>query len=160
MAAPRPTFRVIKNGYERFAVDDAIEKYAVQVEELQKKLTLYQQEVDRLNNQMTQMQLQYNRLENSIGAEKQAAENIARLSLREANEIIGTAQKNADMIIRQSLATARELLTELSKLYNDADTVKETTRDKLENLIKELDDFHLPQMPDLQWLLEAEKKMQ
>ena len=38
MTAPRPTFRVMKNGYDRFAVDDAIERYAAQVDQLQKQL--------------------------------------------------------------------------------------------------------------------------
>ena len=34
MSTLRPTFRVLKNGYDRFAVDDAIEKYAAQIKEL------------------------------------------------------------------------------------------------------------------------------
>ena len=94
-----------------------------------------------------------------MDAEKQAAENIARLSLREANEIIDTAQNNADMFIRQSLYTAREILVELSRLYSDANVVKSSTKTKLEQLVKELDTFELPKMPDLGWLHEAEKKM-
>ena len=37
MSSTRPTFRVLKNGYDRFAVDDAIEKYAAQIKDLQEK---------------------------------------------------------------------------------------------------------------------------
>ena len=63
------------------------------------------------------------------------------------------------MIVHQALITAREILTELSKLYNDADEVKGITREKLLALIQQLDEFRLPKMPELSWLKEAEKKM-
>jgi len=158
MTAPRPTFRVMKNGYDRFAVDDAVERYANQVDQLEKKVQLYEQQLNEADQRMRDLQQQYAKLENSIDAQRQAADNIARLSLREANEIIDTAQKNADAIIRESLNTARLILTDLSKLYGDADAVKTTTRDKLEKLIQELDDFQLPKMPSLRWLDEAERK--
>lgn len=160
MSSLRPTFRVLKNGYDRFAVDDAIEKYAAQVQELQNRIQTYEQQLQVANQRIVDLQMQYKNLENSLAAEKQAAENIARLSLREANEIIDTAQQNADMIVKQALITAREILTELSKLYNNADAVKSETMIKLERLLKELDEFKLPRMPDLAWLKEAEKKMQ
>ena len=99
MTSPRPTFRVMKNGYDRFAVDDAVERYASRVEQLEEKLALYQQQLDEANVRIAQLQAEYQNLESSLDAQKQAAENIARLSLREANEIIQTAQQNADAII-------------------------------------------------------------
>lgn len=159
MTAPRPTFRIMKNGYDRFAVDDAIERYAAQVDQLEQQLTLYQNQLNEMNQKFNQLRLQHQSLANSIDAQKQAADNIARLSLREANEIIETAQRNADAIITESLATARLILTDLSKLYGDANTVKSATKAKLEGLIRELDEFRLPKMPNLRWLEEAEKKM-
>ncbi|MBE6118109.1 MAG: hypothetical protein E7188_06130 [Erysipelotrichaceae bacterium] len=159
MSSPRPTFRVLKNGYDRFAVDDAIEKYAAEVEDLQNKLKVYEEQIARMSEQMNALQTQYQNMANSLDAEKAAAENIARLSLREANEIIGTAQRNADLIVRQALITAREILSELSRLYTDANIIRESTRAKLEGLIKELDEFRLPKMPELEWLKKAEEKM-
>ncbi|MBQ1324922.1 MAG: DivIVA domain-containing protein [Solobacterium sp.] len=159
MSSPRPTFRVLKNGYDRFAVDDAIEKYAAEVEDLQNKLKVYEEQIARMSEQMNALQTQYQNMANSLDAEKAAAENIARLSLREANEIIGTAQRNADLIVRQALITAREILSELSRLYTDANIIRESTRAKLEGLIKELDEFRLPKMPEMEWLKKAEEKM-
>ena len=159
MSSPRPTFRVLKNGYDRFAVDDAIEKYAAEVEDLQKKVKVYEEQVQKMTDQLHTLQTQYQSMANSLDAEKAAAENIARLSLREANEIIGTAQRNADLIVRQALVTAREILSELSRLYTDANIIRESTRAKLEGLIKELDEFRLPKLPEMEWLKEAEEKM-
>ena len=149
----------MKNGYDRFAVDDAIEKYAAQTEELERRVLLYQNQLAEAEKRLQELQVQYRSLESTSDAERQAAENIARLSLREANEIISTAQQNADLIVHQALVTAREILTELSRLYNDADSVKGITREKLLALIRELDEFQLPMMPDLSWLIEAEKRM-
>ena len=94
-----------------------------------------------------------------MDARSQAADSIARLSIKEANEIISAAQKDADAIVHESLVTARLILTDLSKLYGDADMVKDSTKKKLEDLLAELDEFQLPKMPDLRWLNEAEKKM-
>ncbi|MBR3202136.1 MAG: DivIVA domain-containing protein [Solobacterium sp.] len=159
MTSPRPTFRVMKNGYDRFAVDDAVDRYASRVDQLERKLTAYQQQLDETNARFMKLQTDYQNLENSVDAQRQAAENIARLSLREANEIIETARQNADAIIRESLITARLILTDLSKLYGDANEVKTSTLVKLDGLIKELEEFELPKMPDLRWLRDAEEKM-
>ncbi len=159
MTSPRPTFRVMKNGYDRFAVDDAVDRYASRVDQLERKLTAYQQQLDETNARFMKLQTDYQNLENSVDAQRQAAENIARLSLREANEIIETARQNADAIIRESLITARLILTDLSKLYGDANEVKTSTLVKLDGLIKELEEFELPKMPDLRWLKDAEEKM-
>ncbi|MEE1333949.1 MAG: hypothetical protein U0K47_05085 [Erysipelotrichaceae bacterium] len=92
-------------------------------------------------------------------AKQAAADDIARLSLREANEIISTAQNNADEIIREALGTARLILMDLSRLYNSAGDVKTDMKKELSDLQAELDKFQLPKMPDLRWLDEAEKKM-
>ena len=159
MTAPRPTFRVMKNGYDRFAVDDAVERYARQVEQLQQKMALYEQELVSAEQRYRDLLSQYQNLENSLEARRQAADNIARLSLREANEIINTAQQNADVIIREALASARGILEDLSVLYQEAGAVKSEASQKLENLLKDLDDFELPEMPDLMWLKEAQDKL-
>ncbi|MDD6259183.1 MAG: DivIVA domain-containing protein [Erysipelotrichaceae bacterium] len=159
MTAARPTFRVMKNGYDRFAVDDAIDRYAAQVDQLQRKIDLYQQELVEMNRQLKDMQSRYQQMLNTEDARKAAADNIARLSLREANEIINTAQKNADSIIREAVSTARLILVDLSKLYSQAGNVKSDMTEQLESLQKQLDDFRIPEMPDLKWLEEAEKKL-
>jgi cell division initiation protein len=149
----------MKNGYDRFAVDDAVERYAAQVDQLERKLAQYERQLSETTRQLAQLQKQYMALENSVDAQRAAADSIARLSLREAKEIIETARRNADAIIHESLVTARLILSDLSRLYGDANTVKTSTREKLEGLIRELDEFQLPQIPDMRWLEEAEKTM-
>ena len=144
----------MKNGYDRFAVDDAIENYAVQIEQLEKKVELYQQKLAD-----TMYQLDQAKQSCQDAARREAAENIARLSLREANDIINTANKNADIIIREALATARGILEDLSTLYDQAGSVKEETSEKLKKVLEDLEDFRLPEMPDLMWLKDAEERL-
>ena len=159
MTAQKPTFRVMKNGYDRFAVDDAIDRYAAMVDQLQRKVELYQQQLVETTRQLEEIKGKYESLQAMDASRKEAAENIARLSLREANQIIATAQKNADEIIRTAISTSRLILMDLSKLYSLAGEVKTEMKGELTDLIKALDSFRIPEMPDLKWLEEAETKL-
>ena len=62
MSTQRPTFRVMKNGYDRFAVDDAVERYVAQIEQLQNRISLYQQQLVETTKQLDELRLQYNHL--------------------------------------------------------------------------------------------------
>ncbi|MBD0857607.1 DivIVA domain-containing protein [Erysipelotrichaceae bacterium] len=159
MSTQKPTFRVMKNGYDRFAVDDAIDQYAQQIEQLQKKLSLYQQQLVETTRTLEDMKQRYQQILTTEQSRQEAADNIARLSLREANEIISTAQKNADEIIREAISTARLILIDLTKLYSQATDVKGDMKKQLEQLLQQLDDFRIPQMPDMRWLEDAESKL-
>ena len=159
MSTQKPTFRVMKNGYDRFAVDDAIDQYAQQIEQLQKKLSLYQQQLVETTRTLEDMKQRYQQILTTEQSRQEAADNIARLSLREANEIISTAQKNADEIIREAIPTARLILIDLTKLYSQATDVKGDMKKQLEQLLQQLDDFRIPQMPDMRWLEDAESKL-
>ena len=159
MSTQKPTFRVMKNGYDRFAVDDAIDQYAQQIEQLQKKLSLYQQQLVETTRTLEDMKQRYQQILTTEQSRQEASDNIARLSLREANEIISTAQKNADEIIREAISTARLILIDLTKLYSQATDVKGDMKKQLEQLLQQLDDFRIPQMPDMRWLEDAESKL-
>ena len=160
MTAKRPVFRVMKNGYDRFAVDDAVEKYASEVEELEKRIALYQQQLAEDNAKMNQLQQQYLSLEKEYQSRKASNDEMARLALREANEIIAAAQKNADQIVREAVNTASGILSDLSRLYDEAGQAKGYMSDELQKLQKDLDAFRIPTMPDLKWLQDALDQMQ
>ena len=159
MTSPRPTFRVMRNGYDRFAVDDAVEQYEAEVKQLERKLELYQQQLVETVRELESCKSKLKEIEQTEAARKEAADNIARLSIREANQIISTAQENADEIIKEALGTARLILLDLTKLYKNAGEVKGQMNQQLEDLLKQIDDFELPKLPDLRWLDEAMKKL-
>lgn len=151
MTAKKPTFRVMKNGYDRFAVDEAIESYASQVDELEHRIAIYQQQMAENEQKFKQLQAVHAEMVQSLEARKSAAEDIARLSLREANDIITDAQANADEIIREAIGTAKVILMDLTRLYAQAGDVKGEMKDKLQHLQEELDAFQIPKMPDPKW---------
>ena len=151
MTAKKPTFRVMKNGYDRFAVDEAIESYASQVDELEHRIAIYQQQMTENEQKFKQLQAVHTEMVQSLEARKSAAEDIARLSLREANDIITDAQANADEIIREAIGTAKVILMDLTRLYAQAGDVKGEMKDKLQHLQEELDAFQIPKMPDPKW---------
>lgn len=151
MTAKKPTFRVMKNGYDRFAVDEAIESYASQVDELEHRIAIYQQQMAENEQKFKQLQAVHIEMVQSLDARKSAAEDIARLSLREANDIITDAQANADEIIREAIGTAKVILMDLTRLYAQAGDVKGEMKDKLQHLQDELDAFQIPKMPDPKW---------
>lgn len=159
MTAQKPTFRVMKNGYDRFAVDDAVEQYTTEIDQLQRKIVLYQQQLVETTQQMEGLKEQYRELLRSEDSRRQTADEIARLSLREANEIINAANANADLIIQEALQSARGILEDLSALYEEAGVVKTEAKAKLEKLLADLEAFRLPDMPDLQWLRDAQNKL-
>ena len=79
MTAQKPVFRVMKNGYDRFAVDDAIDRYAAMVDQLQRKVELYQQQLVETTRQLEEIKGKYESLQAMDASRKEAAENIARL---------------------------------------------------------------------------------
>ncbi len=163
MAATKPQFRMMKNGYDRFAVDDAIERYQSEIEALEKKLELYSRQVETATEQLNMIKSRYQSLVTELAVKEKAADDISRMALKEANSIIDTAQNNADSIVREALSTARLILVDVSRLTSEISGMKSEVRTQLTSLLKSLDEFTIPTLPALEWLestklIEEEKK--
>lgn len=158
MAKEKPQFRIMKNGYDRFAVDDAINDYHEKCEMMERQLTLYQNQIASTKEQLDQIKVRYQTLVNELAVKEKAADDIARLALREANAIIDTAQNNANSIIMEALSTARLVLVELSRLSKSASGMKEDMKSQLEELMKNIDEFEFPAVPDMEWLNKKERR--
>ena len=159
MTTRRPTFRIMKNGYDRLAVDDVMEQYAAQVAFLQRKLELYQEQMVETTEKLEDLQTRYNEIERAVDVRKDAADSITRLSLQEANDVMARAQNNADEIVKEALSVARSILLDLSQLYTEAGEVKSDLSQQLTDLQKSLDNFKLPKLPDMDWLEESDKEL-
>ena len=159
MTTRRPTFRIMKNGYDRFAVDDVMEQYAAQAAFLQRKLELYQEQMVETTEKLEDLQARYNEIERAVDVRKDAADSITRLSLQEANDVMARAQNNADEIVKEALSVARSILLDLSQLYTEAGEVKSDLSQQLTDLQKSLDNFKLPKLPDMDWLEESDKEL-
>ena len=160
MAKNRPSFRVMRNGYDRFAVDSAIDNYTSQIEELEKEIATYKNKIEDLNHQLINMKDRYNSIMSGIMARERAADDISRIALKEANQIIDAAKKNADFIIMESLNKSKVVLADLVKISNETGTLKQEMRDQLNKIYHDLDELKAPNLPDLDWLEQAKNKRQ
>ena len=160
MAKNRPSFRVMRNGYDRFAVDSAIDNYTLQIEELEKEIATYKNNIEDLNHQLVNMKDRYNSIMSGIMARERAADDISRIALKEANQIIDAAKKNADFIIMESLNKSKVVLADLVKISNETGTLKQEMRDQLNKIYHDLDELKAPNLPDLDWLEQAKNKRQ
>ncbi|SJZ94724.1 DivIVA domain-containing protein [Anaerorhabdus furcosa] len=158
MAKIKPEFRMMKNGYDRFAVDDAIEEYATEIETLESKLALYEKEIQDLSEQLNSVRNRYQVIVSELSIKEKAADDIARLALKEANIIIDSAQSNADSIVREALSTARIILSDLSRISIDASVMKDEMHEQLTQLIQAIDDFEIPKLPEVEWIKDFEFK--
>ena len=152
MAAVKPQFRIMKNGYDRFAVDDAIERYQSEIENLEKKIELYSRQVETATDQLNMIKTRYQSLVTELAVKEKAADDISRMALKEANSIIDTAQNNADSIVREALSTARLILVDVSRLTSEISGMKAEVKNQLTTLQKSLDEFTIPTLPALEWL--------
>ena len=94
-------------GYNVAIVDDLLEDKDNEIAALNKKLQKLQEDYDHL-------QQQKDLLQHRVNIQEQTNEEIARLALKEASELIDKAKKNANMILSESLEYVRSLSDEMS----------------------------------------------
>ena len=156
----KPKFRIMKNGYDRLEVDRTIDHYEKEINDLRIKLDVYGKKLEQSYLVMEEIRTRYLTLSANMEARQNTADNISKMALFEANSIIKEAQDNAEMIIKESLAVSRMIITDLSRIANDAEGMKSSMKEQISNLYYDVSRFKFPDLPDLKWLEEAEKQMQ
>ncbi len=152
-------FRVLKQGYDRFEVDRTIEQMTLELEDLKSRLDLYMKQSESSTQQLNLIKQRYQTLIGELNIREKAADEIARLALKEANRIIDTAQNNADSIVREALSTARLILVEIARISQDANEVKSELKEKLEALSRSIDDLEIPVVPKMEFLKDKEQDL-
>ncbi|RRC91510.1 hypothetical protein EII25_06285 [Erysipelotrichaceae bacterium OH741_COT-311] len=145
-------FRMMKNGYDRFAVDDAISEYQSTISYLNIQNDLYLKEINRLKEEMKQLKEELADISLQVQTKESAYQEISRLAIKEANSVIGCASNNADVIVKEALTTARIIITELSTITSSTDLIKKDMIMKLNQLQQDIDDIMLPRLPDIRWI--------
>lgn len=147
-------FDTMRNGYNRYQVDDKVAQLTNEVETLQKKLDLYISRLDEVEKQSAGYKEKYLTLAGEIRIKEKAAEDIARIALKEANVIVQTANENADVIVKEALASARAILIEVNKLGEETGEIKQRMIKELDKLDQALSEFEVPHKIDLDLLEE------
>ena len=147
MEAKKPRFRIMKKGYDRFAVDDALERLTFDLESKESQLQSYNKQTEYAQEQVDQIKERYHSLLSELSVREKAADDIARLALKEANTVIQSAQKNADSIVQEALSTARMILIEIARISREAQGVKAEMLDKIQRLSESIEAFEVPRIP-------------
>lgn len=148
----KKSFDTMKNGYNRYQVDDYISLLCNENEELKKKQTMLLKQVEEMEKELAEKQQEYNKVMENLAIREKAAGEMARIAMKEANMVVDTAQKNADAIVKESLIMARGILLDIARLGNEANELKGSMKDELRQLEAALDEFETPNIPNMDLL--------
>ena len=149
-------FDTMKNGYNRYQVDDYIHSLAEEIESLRKKLECNNVMMERLSKEKDDLEKKYKEVSDNLYIKEQAAGEMARMAMTEANMIVDTANQNAETIIKEALMMARGILLDISRLGNEARDMKGNMQEELERIREALENFETPAIPDLNLLKKEE----
>lgn len=120
-------------GYNKKQTDELLNEKDNEIKELNEKLKKLQDDYDHLHKQKDLLQ-------HRVNIQEQTNEEIARLALKEASELIDKAKKNANMILSESLEYVRSLSGEMSDFKAQAvkfrASVEKMSKDILESIDK------------------------
>ena len=148
----RYAFDTMKNGYNRYQVEDYIQTQKLQMESLQKKLEKANLLKEELTREYQELETRYQDVSENLEVKEKAADEMTRMAMKEANMIVDTAHRNADAIVKESLMMARGILMEVARLGDEANDLKGSMRKELQKITQALDDFEAPEIPDLDFL--------
>lgn len=151
-------FDTMKNGYNRFQVDDCLMKLHDEIAMLTHKVELYRMRSEDVEEQLKDIKQKYEFVVTGLAAKEKAAEDMSRLAMREANTIVNTAQQNADVIVKEALMTARSILLDIAGLGKEAAQLKGSMKEQLDVLEKALNAFEVPPLPDMELLNSTDEK--
>lgn len=120
-------------GYNKAQVNETIQKNQEQITNLNKEIETLKEEIETLNKQNSI-------LNHRVNIQEKTNEEIARLALKEASELIDKAKRNANMILKESLEYVRSLNTEMSDFKSQAvkfrASVEKMSKDILDSIDK------------------------
>ena len=99
------------------------------IQELKQEIEKQKEKIQSMEEEMTELKEQNTLLTKKISVHEKTNEEIARLALKEASELIEKAKRNANMILKESM----EYVRGLSK---DMDTFKQEAIDFRANVVK------------------------
>ena len=146
-----------QDSYARLNRDEELERAQAENRELKEQLVRYQTQIKAANEQLILLKQRYSTLINELSMREKAAEEISRLALKEANQVIETAKGNADLIVREAMTSAKTVFIEISRLSKETTFMRSDIKDKLLSMNQMLDSFKIPTIPNLDYLAKDNK---
>lgn len=119
-------------GYNVHEVDYKIDDYLKQIENLKRQVTSLTEELDRVKEQNSLLQ-------HRVNITEKTNEEIARLALKEASELIDKAKRNANMILKESLDYVRNLSSEMNDFKDQAIRFRASVQKMSQDILDSID---------------------
>lgn len=119
-------------GYNVREVDYKIDDYLKQIENLKRQVASLTEELDRVKEQNSLLQ-------HRVNITEKTNEEIARLALKEASELIDKAKRNANMILKESLDYVRNLSSEMSDFKDQAIRFRASVQKMSQDILDSID---------------------
>ena len=119
-------------GYNVHEVDYKIDDYLKQIENLKRQVTSLTEELDCVKEQNSLLQ-------HRVNITEKTNEEIARLALKEASELIDKAKRNANMILKESLDYVRNLSSEMSDFKDQAIRFRASVQKMSQDILDSID---------------------
>ncbi|WP_294579937.1 DivIVA domain-containing protein [uncultured Thomasclavelia sp.] len=119
-------------GYSIHEVDYQINDYQQQIDKLKNQ-------VASLSNELQQVKEQNSLLQHRVNITEKTNEEIARLALKEASELIDKAKRNANMILKESLDYVRNLSTEMNDFKDQAIRFRASVQKMSQDILDTID---------------------
>lgn len=119
-------------GYDQEAVEMYIEKLNRESNDLVKKQESLEEEIKKLREENKI-------LSHRISIHEKASEEIARLALKEASELIEKAKRNANLILKESLDYVRTLSGEVEGFKEQAANFRSSVQKMSQDLLDIID---------------------
>ena len=119
-------------GYSVQQVDSKIDDY-------QAELASLKQQVASLTDELDHVKEQNSLLQHRVNITEKTNEEIARLALKEASELIDKAKRNANMILKESLDYVRSLSSEMNDFKDQAIKFRSLVQKMSQDILDSID---------------------
>lgn len=119
-------------GYNVTQVNNAIDDYQTELDTLK-------QQVDSLTEELDHVKEQNSLLQHRVNITEKTNEEIARLALKEASELIDKAKRNANMILKESLDYVRSLSSEMNDFKDQAIKFRSSVQKMSQDILDSID---------------------
>ena len=119
-------------GYSVQQVDSKIDDY-------QAELASLKQQVASLTDELDHVKEQNSLLQHRVNITEKTNEEIARLALKEASELIDKAKRNANMILKESLDYVRSLSSEMNDFKDEAIKFRSSVQKMSQDILDSID---------------------
>ncbi len=119
-------------GYSVQQVDSKIDDY-------QAELASLKQQVASLTDELDHVKEQNSLLQHRVNITEKTNEEIARLALKEASELIDKAKRNSNMILKESLDYVRSLSSEMNDFKDQAIKFRSSVQKMSQDILDSID---------------------